>query len=88
MKNFKEFLNEATVSSSSMKVDDMPKQTPGKPALNRQGKEVPHSIALNETDVAYVSGNEIVIMTADAISGKVSNVKIPKDEFKLLKKIG
>lgn len=86
MKQFKEYLAEATTYVSKGSAKDFPDQTPGKPAKWADGSEVPGSLSLSKNSFITRSGEYYVINSVIGLSGDLHTITIPKAEFELLKK--
>lgn len=65
MKNFKEYLDEAHTAKVNANIGKLQKQTAGSLAIKPDGSELSHSIALNESDVAYIKDGKVVITVID-----------------------
>lgn len=87
MKQFKDFLTEAHTAKVNANLGKLKPQTAGSLAIKPDGSELAHSIALNDSDVAYIKDGKVVITVIDKILGDAFTTTMSTDEFKILKKL-
>lgn len=80
-------IQEANVKDMRLKANKAPEQTPGEKAINFKGETIPHSVALNETDTAYIKNGDLRLTLSSGIGDDMFIVTLQKQDVDNLKKI-